>query len=202
MDTVDKRRKNAGGGGPNAKSPRRKNKNGLNKAIKEEKISPVLGSDPGGVNCGGPGSNPNLLQDPLGDGLSTPHQSKGGLPDELLLNGSEIKLENPSTQMLDSKHLDCNSASDMPQLSDLGHSDFPDCEFSRLDCPQSCHYKQTYLFNLYSWWSFNSFCTIASLVLTLLALSGLAFRNADLSLTMTAGQSSNFKYFSYERSFS
>ncbi|CAG7825261.1 unnamed protein product [Allacma fusca] len=104
-------------GGGAAKNSRRKNKNGMK--IKEEKSLNPGGPDPGG----GPG--PNLgsnLQD-LGDGSSQDPGSNKGLPDDLILNGADIKLENPSTPLLDKS--DC---SDMPPLSDLGHPDFPDCK--------------------------------------------------------------------------
>ena len=92
--------------------------------IKEEKqLNTVGGPDPGG----GPGPNLSSNLQDLGDGSSAdPSVPNKGLTDDLnMLNGADIKLENPSTPLLDPK----TECPDIPPLSDLGHQDFPDCKF-------------------------------------------------------------------------
>lgn len=108
-----------GGGATPAKVSRKRNKNGISK-IKEEK-------PPVGVDGGGPGGGPSNPGGPdMGDGSGIPTPSNKGLHDDIMMNGSDIKLENPSTpQLLDAKN-ECPP--DIPPLPELGHPDFPDCK--------------------------------------------------------------------------
>jgi hypothetical protein len=130
MDRKNPRKSPVSAGGPPAKVSRKRTKNGINK-IKEEK-HPVGGPDPGGGNSGnGPGSVGGGLGPPGsqydaqsidGSNLPPPSGSKG-LPDDLMMNGGDIKLENPSTP-----HQQNECPPDIPPLSELGHDFPPDCE--------------------------------------------------------------------------
>jgi len=120
LDSIERKnsRKSPVGSSGQAKNSRRKNKNGLNK-IKEEKVSSG-GPDPGGGHMSVGGHD-------MGDGGSSGPTPSKGLSDDMLLNGGDIKLENPSTpQIMDPTH-ECPS--DLQPLHDLGHPDFPDCKF-------------------------------------------------------------------------
>lgn len=97
MERKNPRKSPVGGGATPAKVSRKRNKNGMSK-VKEEK-----GGD-------GPSNSADL-------------EGKGGL-DEMMMNGSEIKLEQPGTP-LDSKQ-ECPP--EIPPLPELGHPDFPDCK--------------------------------------------------------------------------
>ncbi len=94
----------------------------LNFQVKEEK-HPVGGPDPGG----GGGSNGPLGYDPQSMDMSNMSHNQGnkigGIPDDLLMNGGDIKMENPPTPH---QHSECPP--DIPPLGDLGHDFPPDCE--------------------------------------------------------------------------
>ncbi|XP_021953793.1 collagen alpha-1(III) chain isoform X3 [Folsomia candida] len=119
-------RKSPVAGGPQAKVSRKRNKNGISK-VKEEK-HPVGGPDPGGGTGNGPNSlgslvnqyDPNSMDLP---NLSHPQGNKGGLHDDMLMNGGDIKMENPPTPH---QHSECPP--DIPSLGDMGHDFPPDCK--------------------------------------------------------------------------
>lgn len=135
MERKNPRKSPVGGGGAQPKVSRKRNKNGISK-IKEEK--PPVGGDPSGGSGGGGGPSNSGGPD-MGDGSSIPTPSNKGLHDDIMMNGSDIKMENPSTpQLLDSKN-ECPP--DIPPLPELGHPDFPDCKFNSF--VRECKNKMT-----------------------------------------------------------
>ena len=122
MDSRKHPRKSPVAGGPPAKMSRKRNKNGLNK-VKEEK-HPVGGGGPdpgGGLTGNGPNGQYDSQSMDLGN-LSSQKLGQG-LPDELLMNGGEIKMENDGSPH---QHSECPP--DIPPLSELGHDFPPDCK--------------------------------------------------------------------------
>lgn len=122
MERKNPRKSPVGGGGATPAKARKRgnNKNGMTK-IKEEK--PPVCTDSGGGPTGGPSNSANSE---MGDGSSISAPSTKGLHDDIMMNGSDIKLENPSTpQLLDAKN-ECPP--DIPPLPELGNPDFPDCK--------------------------------------------------------------------------
>lgn len=59
--------------------------------------------------------------------LSHPQGNKGGLHDDMLMNGGDIKMENPPTPH---QHSECPP--DIPSLGDMGHDFPPDCKLTSM----------------------------------------------------------------------